>query len=44
MTRSLLVDGLIKRLKSAGYDQLPTPFKVASVDFDSARFDQPEPL
>lgn len=34
MTGSLLVEGLIKRLESAGYARLPTPFKVASVDFD----------
>jgi hypothetical protein len=34
VTASLLVDGLVKRLERAGYTQLPTPFKVASVDFE----------
>jgi hypothetical protein len=34
VTASLLVDGLVERLERAGYAQLPTPFKVASVDFE----------
>jgi hypothetical protein len=34
VTVSLLVHGLVKRLKSAGYTRLSTPFKVASVDFE----------
>jgi hypothetical protein len=34
MTGSLLVEGLVKRLESAGYEALSTPFKVASVDFE----------
>jgi hypothetical protein len=34
MTASMLVNGLVKRLGDAGYDPLPTPFKVASVDFE----------
>jgi hypothetical protein len=34
MTGSLLVSGLVKRLESAGYQALSTPFKVASVDFE----------
>jgi hypothetical protein len=31
---SLLVAGLVKRLESAGYTRLATPFTVASVDFE----------
>jgi hypothetical protein len=31
---ALLVGGLIKRLESAGYSRLVTPFRVASVDFE----------
>jgi hypothetical protein len=34
MTGSLLVTGLLKRLESAGYRALSTPFQVASVDFE----------
>jgi hypothetical protein len=34
VTASLLVDGLVKRLESAGYTRLSTSFKVASVDFE----------
>jgi len=34
MTGSPLVSGLVKRLESAGYQALSTPFKVASVDFE----------
>jgi hypothetical protein len=34
VTASLLVDGLVERLESAGYTRLSTPFKVASVDFE----------
>jgi hypothetical protein len=34
MTGSLLITGLVKRLKAAGYQELSTPFKVASVDFE----------
>lgn len=31
---ALLVGGLVKRLESAGYARLATPFRVASVDFE----------
>jgi hypothetical protein len=34
MTDSLLVSGLVKRLETAGYLPLSTPFRVASVDFE----------
>src|SRR5262245_28515737 len=34
MTGSLLVEGLVNRLKAAEYQPLSTPFKVASVDFE----------
>ena len=34
MSTSLLVTGLVQRLMSAGYENLTTPFKVASVEFE----------
>jgi hypothetical protein len=34
MSAALLVGGLVKRLESAGYARLATPFRVASVDFE----------
>ena len=34
MSATLLVDGLVKRLEVAGYAQLATPFRVASVNFE----------
>lgn len=34
MTAAPLVDLLVKRLEAAGYTQLQTPFKVASVEFE----------
>ena len=34
MSASLLVEALVQRLRDAGYDSLPTPFRVASVNFD----------
>ena len=34
MSASLLVQALVQRLRDAGYDSIPTPFRVASVEFD----------
>lgn len=34
MSASLLVQALVQRLRGAGYDSMPTPFRVASVEFD----------
>lgn len=33
MSESTLVRALLRRLHEAGYDDIPTPFRVASVDF-----------
>ena len=34
MSTTLLVGGLVKRLEAAGYAQIVTPFRVASVNFE----------
>ena len=34
MSGALLVKGIVKRLVAAGYEPLPTPFRVASIDFE----------
>ncbi|KTE25815.1 MULTISPECIES: hypothetical protein [unclassified Sphingopyxis] len=36
MSDSILVATLVRRLESAGYERLPRPFRVASVEFDFA--------